>query len=90
MKTFIHLLYPLPTLLTPFPDLVTPLPRIFIKKGNANNDRNLHFAPFPVIVFINQEAIGCINEEAIGAINKAVIKAPRNLLSCFFISCFSV
>ena len=40
---------------------------------------------FPDIVFINEEATGAINEAAIGA-----IKTPRNPLSCFFISCFTV
>ena len=41
--------------------------------------------PFPVIALINEEATGCINEKAIGA-----IIAPRNPLSCCFISCFTV
>ena len=42
--------------------------------------------PFPVIVFINEEATGCINEDAIDAINEADIGdmiGPRNPSFCF-------
>ena len=54
------LLYSLPALWVPFP-------RIFIIKGNADHGKNPPFCPFPVILFINEEATGCINEGAIGA-----------------------
>ena len=87
------LIYPFPALLTPFPALVTPFRTTFVIKGNANNRRNRSSFPFPDIAFINEEATGCINEEAIGPINEATIGtiiAPRNLPSCFFISCFTV
>ena len=40
--------------------------------------------PFLDIAFLTEEAIGCINEAAIDT-----IIAPRNPLSCFFISCFT-
>ena len=70
--------------------------RTFIIKGNANNERNPHFCPFPVlltpfpvIAFFNEEAKDCINEGTIGAINEAAIIAPRNPTSCYFISCFT-
>ena len=39
------------------------------------------------------EAIGWVNEKAIGIINEVAIGAiiaPRNQLSCFFISCFTI
>ena len=77
----------------PLPVLVTPFPNNFIIKGNANNRRNSPFRPFPVIEFVNEEAIGCINEEAIGAISEAAIGAiiaERNQPSCFFVLCFTV
>ena len=71
-------------LLFPLPALLTPFPRIFIIKGNVNNERIfpscLFPAPlthFPVIAFINKGATGFINEK----ITKAVIGAntgPRN------------
>ena len=87
-------------LLHPLPSLLIPFSRTFIIKINANNDRispSFHFlalmTPFPVVAFINKEAIGTINEEAIGAINEAAIDtkiAPRNPPSCSFISCFTV
>ena len=32
-----------------------------------------NFSPFPVTVFINEEASGCINQEAIGDVNEATI-----------------
>ena len=52
-----------------------------------------HHEQNKLISFINKEATGCINKEVIGAINEAatgVIIAPRNPLSCFFISWFTV
>ena len=55
--------------------------------------RNPPSHPFPVVEFLNEEAVGCINEEAISAINEAAIgaiMAGRNLPSCFFIPCFTV
>ena len=76
----------------PFPALLTPFPRTLIIKCNPNNERIPPSRPFPVflthlpvIAFINEEATGCFNEAAIGA-----VIAPRNRLSCSFISCFTV
>ena len=77
--------------LFPLPALVTPFPRTFIIKGNGNNGRNPLSSPFPLIVFINEEATSSMSEEATGAINEAAIGATvasRNPPSCFFILCF--
>ena len=78
-------------LLYPFLALAIPFPGTFIIIGNANNGRNppsCHFSVlvtlFPVIAFINEEAIDAMNEAAI-----RVIIAPRNPHSYFFISCFT-
>ena len=54
----------------------------FIIKGKTNDGRNppscpfpALMTPFPVIVFINEEATDCINEEALDVINEAAIGA---------------
>ena len=44
--------------------------------------------PFPVIVFVNEEATDYISEEAVGAILGAIITGRNPVL--FFISCFTV
>ena len=41
--------------------------------------------PLPLIPFTTDEITGCTNEAA-----KSANKAPRNLPSCFFTSCFTV
>ena len=69
-------------LLFPLPALLTPFPRIFIIKGNFNNERIFPsclfpapLTPFPVIAFINEGAVGFINEKSIFAINEAATGA---------------
>ena len=46
-----------------------------------------------ILTYFSEEATGYINKEALDAISEAAIGAiivPRNPLSCFFISCFTV
>ena len=45
---------------------MTPFAKTFIIEGNANDEENSTFCPFPVIACINEEATCCINEETIG------------------------